>query len=131
MLVLSVDATSRVYDLWSLAFGTAAINTNAGPNEAMRGFRFFVTMKADGNDVYYVFGQNGSIVVDDTAAVAAGGTPAFTANAADVIFASQKEDEYLDRGTDRYLAVKCAAGKTAKLRIRVSCYSTNMNSGTV
>lgn len=118
-LVIVVDGTSRAYDLWTIAFGTAAINTNATQPESCTNTKFFVTMTADGGDVYYLFGAT-SPTVDETAAVAAGAGLAYTANAADVIPAGKTLDGYLTRGVDRFLAIKTTAVGTVRLRIHVS-----------
>jgi len=118
MLVLSITATSREYDLWSLLLGTDPTGTLGGSIKP-HAF-FYIDAKADGNDVYYTMSATASKTVDDTAAVAESGTPAFTANAADVIFASTTQPLYVDRTAHRYIQVKCAATKTAYLRIHLS-----------
>ncbi len=112
MLCIAVDATSREYDLWTIALGADATKKPES--------KFYLNISADGNNVYYTTSATSSKTADDTAAVAAGGAVAFTANAADVIFASTKEAVYIDRTANRYLQLKCAATKTATARIRLS-----------
>ncbi len=112
MLCISIDSTSHEYDLWTIALGTDSTKKPEG--------KFYLSLAADGNDVYYTTSATASKTVDDTAVVSAGAAVAFTANAADIIFASTKEQIYIDRTDARYLQVKCASGKTATLRIRLS-----------
>jgi|SRR6266850_2886624 len=112
MLCIAVDATSREYDLWTIALGTDGTKKPEA--------KFYLTASADGNNVYYTTSALSGKTVDDTATVAAAGAVAFTANAADVIFASTKEPIYVGRGESRYLQIKCASGKTATLRVRLS-----------
>lgn len=113
MVCIAVDATSREYDLWGVALGT---DSSKKPGSV-----FYITISADGNNIYYTTSAAASKTVDDTAAMAATSAPiAFTANAADVIFANTKEPVYIDRTAARYLQLKCAAGKTAVARIRLS-----------
>jgi len=112
VVVISVDATSREYDLSTIDFG---LSFTEKPNAD-----FYVDASADGNNVYYTVSSTSGKTVDDTAAMTAGGAVAFTANACQVIFASTTKPLYYNRTTHRYLQVKCAAGLTAKLRLNVS-----------
>jgi len=113
VLVITVDATSRSYDLSLVALGTTW-----GAGHDGQAF-FYVTMSADGGAVYYTFSSTAK-TVDDTAALAAGGTVAgFTANGCDVIFSGTKEQVYIWRQGDKFLNIKTASGG-AKLRIHVS-----------
>jgi hypothetical protein len=112
VVVISVDGTSREYDLSTIAFG---LDFGEKPNAD-----FYVDASADGNAVYYTVSSASGKTVDDTAAMAAGGAVAFTANACQVIFASTTKPLYYNRTTHRYLQVKCASGQTAKLRLNVS-----------
>jgi len=112
VMALAVDATSREYDLSVIALG---VDFGQKPNAD-----FYVDIDADGNNVYYTFSAASGKTVDDTAAIAAAGAVVFTANAAKIIWANTTKPLYYNRSLHRYMQVKCAAGKTATLRLHVS-----------
>lgn len=113
ILAITLDGTSRVYDLGALAFGGEHVE---------RGGTCTLRMISDGA-YHYKFGPTNSMTVDETTAVAAGGSPAFSANAAVLAPANASVDIVSwNRLAHRYLAVK---GGTSILRIWVSSEKTS------
>lgn len=119
IIPITVDGTSRAYDLWSVAFGTAAVNTAATGTEAPN-TRFFITMLADGGDVLHAFGPTSAVQVDEGAVLAPGDPLSYPANAGEPIHAGTRVDWRMMRKEDRYLAIKTLAMGTVLLYIRVS-----------
>jgi hypothetical protein len=114
LLVITLDSTSREYDLSLANLGVAF---GAGHD----GEYFYVQVAADGCDCYLTFSAASGKTVDDTAALGAGSAVSgFTANGADVVFQSTVGQFYIQRLNMRYLQLKSAAGKAGKARIRVS-----------
>lgn len=121
IVVLSVDGTSRNYDFWAIAFGTAAIpQANAQTVETFPNVHFDIEMIAEGaNPVYYAWGATAPTVDDTAATAAATGNAAYVANGAYFIPLNTPVPLTITRGTHRFLAVKCAGAGTCKLRIHV------------
>lgn len=118
VVCISVDATSRAYDLTGLELGQIA----TGKKEVI-----YLDIAADGANVYYAFGVTAP-TVDNTAAMAAvAATAVFTASACDVIFANTKEAVRIHRSganADNFVSFKTSAG-TATVRIRASSEPTS------
>lgn len=113
IVAVTLDATSRVYDLGALALGGE--NVERGGTMALR-------LISDG-DFHYKFGPTNSMTVDPTAADAAGAALTFQANAAVLAPANVPVDIVSwNRIDHRYLAVK---GGTTVLRIWVSSEKTS------
>ena len=114
VIALGVDATARPYDLNELAFGGF---TPKGANN-QQSF-VYLTLEADGGDVFYYFTDATHSDLDDGAEITAGSTMAF----ANTYCAKIKEDSLhevrINRGVDRWLVVKCSSG-TATLRFWAS-----------
>lgn len=110
VLVVAVDATSRVYDLSLVALGATFDRLG----------HLYVKFTADGGNVYYSLGTNASPTVDNTAALSVGSTVnGFTTNGAGIFVNLIPEHVRLDRSAHRYLCIKTSTG-TANLRIHAS-----------
>lgn len=112
----AVDSTSRVYDLTALALGDATWK------DGVKDF-LYLTIKADGADIYFVLGPNNGGTINDTAAVAAGSPMAFAATSCDLIKNGDRAELRIARDVDRYLYLKTASG-TAIARIYASSQPT-------
>lgn len=113
VIALTVDSTSRAYDLLTLDIGGFT------PKNAQKE-QSWVTlwMQAETNDVFFYFasGEAGAVVttdvddVSDTAAVAAGGAIAYADTYAAILEAGAPPIKVrIDRGVDRFLCVKAAS----------------------
>lgn len=131
IIALAVDATSRGYDISQLKWNGVPIQKIAQHNH------FFLSIQCETNDVYFAFDQAaaGLNSIDDTSAIAAAGTmvtpaitsvsaapdyiPTLTAAAppAHLVGGLPPIDVRIDHLVDKTLIVKCAAGKTATLRM--------------
>lgn len=112
VLALTVDSTARAYDLTALDFGGFTA-TGGRRNEV------FLTLFADGGDVYYYFSSDSSATVDDTAVVAAAGTLAYANGYAMKLPSGAAHSVRIIRSLDKYLQVKTSAG-SATLRFFAS-----------
>jgi hypothetical protein len=111
VMAIVLDATSRAYNLSSIALQFFPGLTTNGKES------IYLTLRAEDADAYYVF-SSATGTVDETAAMAAAGTPAFTANACDVIPAGGRDDVRWNRAQYPWLLVKGSAAGV--LRIRAS-----------
>lgn len=91
-----LDATSRSYDLSLVDLGAAY----------SRGGELYIRLFSETATTYFFMSPANSGTVDETAAVAAAGTMAFTANACSIIPAGTEREIRINRTTDRYLFVK-------------------------
>lgn len=119
MIPITVDGTSRAYDLWDIAFGTAAV-PNAAVGQEIPETKFFITLIAEGGDVLHAFGPDDTVQVDEGAVLAPGDPLSYPANAGEPIFAGTQKDWHLNRMLDRFLAIKTTSAGTVILHIRVS-----------
>jgi hypothetical protein len=112
VLALTIDSTARAYDLTALDLGGFAFSVG-------RRNEVFLTLFADGGDVYYYFASDNTATVDDTAVVAAGGTLAYANGYAMKLPSGAAHSVRINRATDKYLQVKTSAG-SATLRLFAS-----------
>lgn len=112
----AVDATSRVYDLTALALGGAT--WRSGVKDFL-----YLTIQADGADIYYALDSVNTGTINDTAATAAGSPMAFGTTAPVVIKNGLSAEVRIARDVDRYLLLKTATG-TATARIYASSQPT-------
>jgi len=110
-LALAVDATARAYDMGSLSIG--GYTPDAGLS---RKCEVIVTLQARGARVFFHTSSTNAASLDDTAAVAAGGTLAYANTYGAWIEDGGQVSLTFDRRKDRYLVVKTASG-TATLGI--------------
>lgn len=113
VIALTVDSTARAYDMLSLALaGFTPSNSQREQSSVV------LWMQAETADVYFYFasGEAGAVAttdvddIDNTAAVAAGGSLAFANTYAAVIVAGNGPIPIrIDRSTDRFLVVKAAS----------------------
>lgn len=113
VLALTVDSTARAYDMLTLDLAGYT------PRNAQREQSHVVLfMQAETNDVYFYFasGEAGVVAttdvnnVDNTAAIAAGGSLAYANGYAAVLKAGNMPIQIrIDRGLDRFLVVKAAS----------------------
>jgi hypothetical protein len=113
----AVDATSRRYDLTGLALGGAT--WKPGVKDFL-----YLTIQADGGDVYYATNSTNAGTIDDTASTAAGSTMAFGATAPVLIKNGAAAEVRVARDVDRFLLLKCPSGSTAIARIYASSEPT-------
>lgn len=114
--VQAVDATSRAYDLTALNLGDVY--------NAPHSIYVYLTMRAEGGDVYFGFDSVNTDTIDDTAAITAGTTPSstnFTTTSCWVIPNGQTVRMRILRNVDKYLYLKTSTG-TAKCRIYASSH---------
>lgn len=110
VLVLTLDTTSRQYDLRSVQLGTP------NPNEPGSSF---VRLHAEGADAFFAFSSESGASISETAAESAGASlSGFTTNAAARIPAGEEREFVVDRLAHRYLVVKGSGA--GKLRIHAS-----------
>lgn len=113
ILVITLDATSRRYDLGGADIGGYAVAD---------GGNLFVVLKTDVK-CYLAFNSSNAGTMDETAALAAGGTVSgFTSDGAWELEAGVEYPVYLNRSQHRYLVVKGSAA--GKLRIRAASPSS-------
>lgn len=134
VLALTVDATSRGYDLTALPWNEVGVTKGGNRNH------FFLSVQCEGTgDVYFILDRApvGTNTIDDTTSIAAGTaftkatiqTPASATAAPDytptystalypahLVAGLPPVDIRIDRQIDKTLIVKCASGKTATLR---------------
>lgn len=114
VLTIAVDSTARAYDLSALDIGndgTAPISPGDRPRSVM------LFMTADTNDVYFYFDSVSSAVLDNTAVVAAGGSPVYSTAFCALLKAANLPTYFrINRQTDRFLVVKTATA-AGNLRI--------------
>lgn len=106
-----VDSTSRVYDLTAQNLGTTY--------DASHTTYVFLTIQADGADIYYCFDNVNSRTLDETAATAAGGAPSFPTTACLKCPDGQERSYRIQRNLDLYLYLKTSTG-TGRARIYAS-----------
>lgn len=116
VLAIAVDTTARAYDITTIDLGDVY--------KAAHGDEVYLTLQADGAKVYYHFKETtGGTGLDNTAAVAAGGTIAFADTYGAFVGDGERVQERITRNLDKFLVVKTASG-TATLRIWASSHST-------
>lgn len=113
----AVDSTSRAYDITALALGGAT--WKPGVKDFL-----YLTIQADGADVYYALDSVNTGTISDTASTAAGSTMAFGATAPALIKNGAAAEVRVARDVDRFLLLKCAGGSTAIARIYASSQPT-------
>lgn len=107
ILAITLDATSRRYDLGGVDFGGTPV---------AEGGMLFLCLKTDVK-CYVAFNSSDAGTVDETAALAAGGSvSAFTSNGAWEIEAGVEFPVYVNRLSHRYLVVKGSAAGTLRIR---------------
>ncbi len=117
--MLAVDATSRPYNIALLPLGgQATVNTVNPGNDHV-----FVTMHADGGDIYYFF-DSATATVDDTAKITAGTAASATSMSAATtacakLLSGTSIDLRINRRDDKWLVVKTSTS-TAILRMYAS-----------
>lgn len=116
---IGVDATSRRYSLVAAALTFGGATWKDGVKDFI-----YLTIQADGGDVYYATNDTDAGTIDDTATTAAGGTLAFVATAPVLIKNGAREEIRIARDVDRYLLLKCPSGSTAIARIFASSQPT-------
>jgi hypothetical protein len=113
VIALTVDSTCRAYDMLTLA-----IAGHTPANAQREQVKVTLWLQAETNDVYFYFasGEAGAVVttdvddIDNTAAVAAGGSLAYANTYAGVIKAGNGPLPItIDRSIDRFLVVKAAS----------------------
>ena len=123
VVAITVDATSRGYDLTQLLWG------GEKTGDLKREDHFFVSFQTDSNNVYFLLDSAavGTHAIDDTQAIAAGTAlttlPAGIGNAfppAVIIAGLPPVDVRIERQVDKTLIVKCASAKTSILRFWLS-----------
>lgn len=113
MLVITLDATSRRYDLGGVAWGGKAVD---------RAGDIFMSLYGD-VAFYFATNDTNAGTVDETAALAAGGAvSAFTTNAAWQVPAGVEVSFRFNRARHRYLVIKGSAA--GKVRIYASSDTT-------
>lgn len=110
VIALGIDTTARAYDLTSLAL--AGITPDG---DGVRRLETWLTMQSDGGDVYYHFSATNSAVLDNTAAIGAGGTIAYANTYGAKLKQDDRHEFRLNRAKDKFLVVKTSTG-TATLR---------------
>lgn len=108
ILVLTLDGSSRRYDLGAVDIGGYTVG---------KGGYLYIDLYGTVK-FYYFMSETDAGTADETAAVAAGGTPVFTANACWEVGATTTESIRVDRQRHRWLVVKGSAA--GLLRIRAS-----------
>ena len=103
--VITLDATSRRYDLGALAFDGKAVD---------RGGYVFLSIIANVR-FYLAFNSSDAGTVDETAALAAGGTATFTSNGAWEVPADAEMSVRVHRTEHRYLVIKGSAAGRVRL----------------
>jgi hypothetical protein len=104
----TVDATSRAYDLTGLALGGDTYSS-------VRADYIYLTIQADGADLYVAFGVDNSKTIAQATAVAAGGTPAFATTSCMKIPDSQERCYRINRAVDKFLYLKGSGAGTARI----------------
>lgn len=110
---LTVDSTSRTYDIGSLQWGGVSFDSQAADK------CIFLTLHAETADVYFRFRADNSADGNQATVIAAGGTVTLQTAFMAHIAANAEKDVRIDRLFDRYLEVKTSAG-TATLRVNMS-----------
>lgn len=113
ILALGVDVTARPYDLKALALDGYAPNESTGPAHV------YISLTAITADVYFYFAPATANDLDPTAAVAAGGTPAYANTHGWRLVANTEQRLRINRALDKFLVIRTAAA-TATLLIRAS-----------
>ncbi len=109
-IALGVDATARAYDMNALALGGFT------PNDANSIQSFvYLTLQADGGDVFFYFTDATHADLDDGAQITAGTALSFANTHCAKIKADALHEVRINRHVDRWLVVKCSSG-TATLR---------------
>lgn len=126
VIALTVDGTSRAYDL------TALLWEGLKAAKAANFDKIFVSLQCEGSDVYFLFDQEPASFgnsIDDTLTIAAAGTLAFTSGiTANVPAAKAYPPAHLPAGMtswdftltdqiDRTIHLKCKGSGTSTLRI--------------
>lgn len=119
VLAVAIDSTARPYNLGALAFaGYTPSADSVTPAEVM------LTMQADGCDVFYYFHSATASDLDNTAAVSAGGSPAYATTYAAKVEDGDAAHVMVNRAIDKFLVVKSASGASGTLRIWASSQSS-------
>lgn len=112
LLVIAVDATSRVYDLSNLDLGSLG-SAIAAPGAVATSL--YVTLHAEGADVYWALSNNGALTISETACIAAGGTPAFSNNRCWRCPNGSEQSRRIERVRHRYLYLKGSGAGYARI----------------
>lgn len=110
--VVALEAESNSYDLSLLDFGGATFAKSGGSY-------LYLKMLSD-VDAYYFFSPTDDGTVDETAALEAGGTAAFTEDGCDKLIANVPEPVRIHRTRHRWLVVK--GSDAGILRVRASSH---------
>lgn len=118
VLALGVDTTARAYDLQPLNLGGYTPN---GAN--IRAEYAYLTLQAEGGDVYFYFANGAAAVdvddVDPAAIIAAGGALAYANTYAARLVSDSSLDVRILRSQDKFLVVRATTG-TPTLRFWAS-----------
>ncbi len=114
----AVDVTARPYNIGLMPFGGRP-RTNAAQTD-----HIYLTMLADGGDVYFAFGSATNSTLDNTANNAVGvavtaTTMSGVATWAQKIPSGQSMQVRIERSTDTWIVLKTSAG-TSTLRVHAS-----------
>lgn len=105
VIALGIDATARAYDLQTLALGGFT------PDAANASQVYvFLTLHAEGGDVYYHLSDTNNADVSDTAKVTAGNALAFANTYGGRIPQNGEVSIRINRKQDKYLVVKASSG---------------------
>lgn len=107
VLAITLDATARAYDLSALDFGGFA--TSGG-----RRNQVFITIFADGADIFFYFAADNTVTLDTTA-IAAGGAVAYSNVHAAKIASGQSLRMRISRDADKFLHVKGSGAGTMRI----------------
>ena len=115
VLVLTLDTTSREYDLRAVKFA------NLEPGVAGR---TYLLVHAEGADAFLAFSSESGATVSETAAESAGATlTGFTTNGCARIPSGSERDYIIERNEHRYLIVKGSGA--GKLRLHASSHPSH------
>ncbi len=114
VIALGVDTTARPYDISALALGGYTPHNANNRQEYV-----FLTLQADGGDVYFHFASATASDLDNAAAIAAGGAIAFANTYGAKIPVNTEQTLRIDRTQDKFLIIETASG-TATLRFWAS-----------
>lgn len=119
ILAITVDATSRQYDLSLIDLGTPG--ADVGGTGGARSI--FVTILADGADVYWALDDTAGRTISESTVIAAGAAPAFGVGQCWKCPSGSEQSRRVDRTRMRYLYLKGSGAGTA--RIMASSFASN------
>lgn len=112
VLVITLDATARAYDLRSLKLGAILTPDTAAVNPQ----KVYLRLLSLSVNCHYHFDSTSSVTLDRTAAISAGGAIANAATYGDVLVASAPEHVIIDRSVDKYIHVQGTGAGTLIIR---------------